>query len=1120
MRRRVKSASSDCPGGRSCSRLASEALLKSPLSLVLLGGFEARWGSGAPLSLANNKAQALLAYLAVRPGRRHPRDKLATLLWPGTGDEHARQSLRQALVTLRQAIGTREILIADHQDVVVEGAGLDVDVVRFEGLIGQRSAEALEAAAALYQGELLEGIRVKEPPFEEWLLGERQRLRELALEGLGRLLTLQLGSGPVTPAIGTAMRILTLDPAQEAVHRELMRLFERQGRRGEALRQYRVCVDALQRELGVEPEAETRRLYQDIVRATPVPLPRAAGILPAGEATSPSSAEARASAWESAPPVGRDSELARMGRALDGIEQGKGGLVVVLGEAGVGKSTLLEALEIEARRRGIRCHAGRSYLSEQVLPFAPWIEMLRAADVVGNPQVLACLGQGCVEDLGRLIPDLNAGSSERAGDGGGPQRIFEAVVRLVSCLAAEQPRLITLEDVHWADEMSLRLLAFVARRIRSQRALVVATVREEELTGGSILSRVVDELGADPHVERMTLPPLSREHTAMLVRSHARTDTAEDVVARLAERLFAASGGNPFMVVETMRAIADGTAAQTSTGLPLSDRVRQVIAARLDRFGERSRGLLATASVIGREFDFALVRAASGLDEVAAAEEIEAFVRGRVLRVVGERFDFVHDQLRDVVYQQLLPPRRKLLHAAIARAIEEIHSATLGEHVERLAHHAFRGGLWDRAARYGRRAGSIAAERSASSQAAACFDQALEALARLPETRETLQQAIELRELRSSHDFALGDRNAYLKRVDEALALAERLGDERWLARVLALQSNALWFAGDNRRALDAAVRAAALAERAGDVVPLIRASLNLGLICNTLGDFDRGARELEKTAQLLSGELERERLGRTLYPAVTARGELSRAQAELGQFDAALDTVREALRIAEALHHSTTLLVARVDVCHVLVCRGDFRDVIPQAEACLLAGREAGQPVFGGSAAGMLGYAQAMTGRLADGIVLLREAVEQAATGRRTREAIFTTYLSEALLAAGQVSEASELGARALALSQERLERATEARALYVLGEIAARGAGGDPVMAERHYREALGLAAELKVRPLVGQCHLGLARLERRARAREGWRQHLATATATFHELGMSFWLEQADAEAAAEW
>jgi len=1068
------------------------------LSLSLLGGFRARLGPDRPLSLSN-KAQALLAYLAADPGRRHPRDKLATLLWSGTSDEQARQSLRQALATLRRALAPQAILIAEHGEVALEGQALDVDVVRFEALVGDGSPGALAEAAALYEGDLLEGIRVKEPPFEEWLLAQRERLRELAVEALARLLADQTDRRPAAPAIRTAMRILALDPARESVHRDLMRLFERQGRRGDALRQYRLCVDALQRELGLEPGPETRQLYRDIVRSA---QPHAAPSTTEPDKAPPGQ-PGRAVQREPITLMGRDAEMARLHGALTALGRGEGRLVVLLGEAGIGKTSLLEALEAEAHRQGVRCHPGRSYLSEQVLSFAPWIDALRAGERLDDPRLVARLGPAWTAELARLMPEFKRGTPDRAGEGA--QRLFEAVTHLLSCLAVEHPRLIMLEDLHWADEMSLRLLAFVARRMRSARVLLVVTAREEEVTG-TPAAAVLAELAEDPRVERLTLSPLSGQETATLVKSLARAGTSTDTVARLAEQIFTTSEGNPFIVVETMRALADGTVAQTPTGPALPVRVREVIAGRLERLGERSRGVLAVASVIGREFDFALLQGASGLDEVEAAEEVERLVRRRLLRVVGERFDFVHERVREVVHGQLLPPRRVLLHAAVARALERLPALRPDEHVERLAHHTFRGELWDEAVVYGQRAGAVAAERSASAQAGACFDQALEALTRLPESRATLEQAIELRGFRIAHHFALGERDAVLRCVQEAALHAERLGNPLYLARVATLRANALWYAGDILRALEAGTRALALAEATGDAPTLIHANLNLGMISGSVGDHQRATGLLARATRLLGGDLERERMGRTLYPSVNARGELARSQAELGDFEAASATIAEALRIAEAIRHTSTLNVLRLDGCHVLLCRGDFVEAMPGLETCLEYFRAAGLPAWSCAARAMLGYAQAKTGRPGTGIALLREALEELARGRRTREVVFLGYLSEAHVLAREPDAAIELAERALALSRARHERAAEARLIFLRGQIHAQAVERDERTCERHYHVALALATELGLRPLVAECRLGLGTLWRASdpgRARE----HLAAAGAMFQQMGMRF-------------
>ena len=229
------------------------------LSLTLLGGFQARLSSGAAVSVPTRKAQALLAYLGIRPGHAHPRDKLAALLWGESTDERARDGLRHALAALRRALPatTPPILLVEGQTLALSPAVVDVDVATFERHVAEGTPEALEQAAAVYGGDLLSGFSLSEPLFEDWLVPERERLRELALEALARLLAYQSKTGATERAIQTAVRLLALDPLQEAVHRTLMRLYIRQQRRGAALKQYQLCVGALQRELGSEPEAET-----------------------------------------------------------------------------------------------------------------------------------------------------------------------------------------------------------------------------------------------------------------------------------------------------------------------------------------------------------------------------------------------------------------------------------------------------------------------------------------------------------------------------------------------------------------------------------------------------------------------------------------------------------------------------------------------------------------------------------------------------------------------------------------------------------------------------------------------------------------------------------------------
>ncbi|HEV8441242.1 MAG TPA: BTAD domain-containing putative transcriptional regulator [Methylomirabilota bacterium] len=242
------------------------------LRVVLFGGFQAAPPSARPLIVPTRKAQALLAYCLVPPGRVHQREKLAALLWGETRDDQARNSLRQCLFVLKSALGSNvsRALSISGDTVAIDAHAVEVDVARFERLAASHAAESLEEAVSLYRGDFLEGLVIDEEPFEEWLRQERERLRDVVMEVLARLLHHQCAQQATGAAMKTARRLVGLDPLQEAVHRALMRLHMKEGRRDLALRQYDVCAAVLKRELGLSPESETRRLRDEILSGAPL----------------------------------------------------------------------------------------------------------------------------------------------------------------------------------------------------------------------------------------------------------------------------------------------------------------------------------------------------------------------------------------------------------------------------------------------------------------------------------------------------------------------------------------------------------------------------------------------------------------------------------------------------------------------------------------------------------------------------------------------------------------------------------------------------------------------------------------------------------------------------------
>ena len=396
------------------------------LRLTLLGGFEARLASGGAVCLPTKKAQALLAYLGLRPGQAHQRDKLAALLWGERSDEHARDSLRHALVVLRKALSrvTPPSVVVEGHTLTLNPAAVEVDVATFERQVTGGTPEALEQATELYRGDLLLGFSVNEALFEDWLMAERERLREVAIDALARLLAHQTSTGGTERAIRTAVGLLALDPLQEPVHRALMRLYHWQGRRGAALKQYRVCLGVLQRELGTEPEAETRQLYQELLQR------------PVGGPMGPCSSRARPPAGSreadpgssrldlpipEVPLVGRDAELAVLAQAADQASRGEGRIAVVIGETGIGKSALLGALAAHSLARSTAILAGRAHESDQILAFGPWVQALRGGKELLDG-VFATLEPVWRAEVARLLPEFDAPGPPPSGS---DRRLFE-----------------------------------------------------------------------------------------------------------------------------------------------------------------------------------------------------------------------------------------------------------------------------------------------------------------------------------------------------------------------------------------------------------------------------------------------------------------------------------------------------------------------------------------------------------------------------------------------------------------------------------------------------------------------------------------------------------------------
>ncbi len=1062
------------------------------VDLVLFGEFRASAG-GRPIVLPLRKAQALLVYLALPAGKPHSREHLATLLWGDSTDDQARNSLRQTLFALRTALGGARRLASDGERVWLQPDGVDVDVGTFERLVADGSSAALAAAAALYRGDVLEGLDVAAGPFDAWLEATRQRLRRTATTAMGRLLERQARANATDAAVATAERLLRIDPLQETAHRALIRLYDRQGRRADAIRQYRTCVDLLRRELGTEPEPATEAAYRALVPASAARTATAGA--PDAERGAPRT-----------PFVGRAVELADLRRHLARAATGHGGVIALLGEAGIGKTRLTEELIGALPDKDLLTLRGRAYESGRVLPFSLWGDALDREARTRMPE-LEDLGHAWARDLDPLFPGLRRPSARvpRAGD---RLRLFEAMSQFVAWLAAGRTLLVVLEDLHWADDMSLRLLAYLGRRLAGWPVLAIVTARQEELDGTS-LTAVLGEIERDRNLTRLVLGPLSAADTGRLARSLAPAGLAAVDLAAAIGRATTMSEGNPFVVTEMMRGALREPSRTASTAVGLPATVRDMIMGRVRRLCAEDQRLVALAAVIGRPFEPGLLASAAAGGELEVAEAVERLVRAGIFRTIDDRLDVAHDRIREAVTDGLLPPRRRTLHAAIARALEALHSEGAEAVAADLAMHYQAAALWERAFHYLRMAGAQAATRGAYREAVAFFERALAALTRLPETPERLEQAVEVRIDLRDWVMPLGELARLGAYLDEAEAIARRLSDDRRWGLVTAHLAHYHFLVGEQARALTAARQAAEIAERRQDAALGVLSNFYLGLAHHALGEYRSSAQFLRRNVELVSGEGVFERYGGPGLVPLQSRFRLALSLAALGEFGEAMAVAEDARHAAGKVQHPYSFAFAEYTIGRLLIEQRALEPGLAALEHArrLVQSREIVliRPAVGG----WLGYARALAGRPEEGIALLRSAVDEAASLRLASSGLLVACLVEALLLGGHAAEALTCAEHALALTRQRGERGHEALALAALA--GAHASLDDPARAERCYRGGLALAECLEMRPVMARCYFGLGRLQRALGRAVAGGHSLARAARLFSDMGAPAWVNE---------
>ncbi|MCP4428034.1 MAG: AAA family ATPase [Chloroflexi bacterium] len=1091
------------------------------LRIQLFQSLTVRADDGPPLDMGSPTARSLFAYLALNRGQTMDRRRLAFQFWPRGSEQAARRNLRQYLHRLRRSLEPVDpegkLLFAEGNQVGFHPPDdLYLDVAAFETAVAP-PRENLSEAINIYKGDLLEEL------YDDWVAPERERLARLYREALLRLIDQKEATRQYADAVAYAERYQAAEPLLESAYVRLMRLHYAAGDRGRVQQKYEQLTAVLHNELNAAPLPKTAAAYKAMLAGSyktnneqltmnnerltiqeQLPVHNSPFII-------------HNSLLSSSPFIGRKTELDWLQDAWQSALNSQGRFVFIQGESGVGKTRLVGEM-LSGVDTAVHLFSGRGHEFESMIPYSPLAQALHNAETGSDSAAIPWERfqppPPWLSALLSFLPDLPAQFPGHDFNAAGQRHhAIEGLGAFLLTLARHRPVILYLDNLHWADGPTWDFLGYLAPRAATARILVIGVARTEDMPRERV--RLARKLERKQLLQSLTLARLSQAETAALVRQ-LMDDDLDPVFAR---RIYEETEGNPFFIIETTRAVREAGGDWTRS-VPTDDQgerpffaiplqVQSIIESRLDKLSDDSRAALGVAAAIGREFTFELLQQVSQFETQTLLDALDEWLARGLVRETRESYDFTHEKLSQVAYQQLSRARRQWIHYQVA---EFLRANRPDADPAQLAHHYYLSAEPGQALPFLARAGRRALSVRSYAEAREFGLRAIGLLGRFPSlTKLDQAERVDLNlQLAQAYAFT-GALPKALQMLQETERMAASLGDMERLARIFHRSSQIFWLRGRPNTADDYARRTLRHAEELDDADLRYAALRMLGRVGIALSHYDDAIAYLLRYVDLAE-----KRRSMADLPAIY--GYLGVAYARVGSWQRAIDAAQKGLELADTAVSGAMRTVARMQLAFVYGELHEWEQALAIAEPARDLWREEGMTPHAFTLRAVVGRCLVQTGQPKEGVAEIQEALKWAEeVDYRVLVHVIHVYLAQAQYAAGMIAEGRGTAVRAAQLAAEAGNRWAEGVALRTQAEIGMRLPRPDWPQIEANLIRAMRILRQIRARPDLARAYLTLRRLYDRA-GQSAWAVDCHfRATTIFDELGMADELRAAQGQAA---